>query len=174
MEFIKNLNEIMNQIAYGWVDRSGKKHTDLDDFSANYILQSPAELRESKLGVCWDQAELERQILSKNSQEPHVFNIIHYANSINPKHRTHTFVLFDYQNHSYWYEHAWEKQAGLHEFENQTAALTEIRNIFIEKELDNNYDPDYLVIYEYPAPPAHLSSEEFYGHCEQNGRKITL
>lgn len=174
MDFIENLNQIMSQIAYGWIDKDGGRHTDLADFAANYTLQSPTELQESKLGVCWDQVELERQILTESSQTPHVFNIIHYGNNINPKMRTHTFLTFDYNGHTYWYEHAWEKRAGLHEFANQNEALAKIREIFIEDELENVYDPDYLVIYEYPTPSFHISADDFYAHSEQNGHKITL
>lgn len=174
MDFIENLDQIMNQIKYGWVDKDNKKHNNLADFAANYSLQSPEELQESKLGVCWDQVELERQFLTEHRQAPHVFNIVHYGNTINPKMRTHTFLTFDYDGHTYWYEHAWEKRAGLHKFSDQNEALTKVREIFIEDELENSFDPDYLVIYEYPAPPAHLSADEFYAHSEQNGHKINL
>lgn len=52
---------IMNNINYDWVDKNNKKHNLVDEtFSDNYILQTPKELIENKLGVCWDQVELER------------------------------------------------------------------------------------------------------------------
>ena len=78
MDFIRKLDAVMKPIAYGWVDIDGKKHTDLADFATKYSLQSPEELQESKLGVCWDQVELDRELLIKSHQNPHAFNIIHF------------------------------------------------------------------------------------------------
>ncbi len=174
MDFLSDLDQIMSSINYGWVDKNGKKHTDLTDFAQKYVLQSPAELRESKLGVCWDQVEIERDFLLAHNQTPHVFMVIHYPNSVNPKMRTHTFVLFDYGNKTYWYEHAWEKRAGIHEFANQTEALNEVYECFATDELNGHFDPDYVVFYEYSTPPYHIDADSFYGFCETKGHKTTL
>ena len=44
---------------YGWVDQDGERHEGVND-GKTYFLQSPEELMESKLGICWDRTELYR------------------------------------------------------------------------------------------------------------------
>ena len=52
--------DMLNEIEYGWVDKSGNKHTIVDSsYSDNYCLQSPQQIIKSKIGVCCDQVELE-------------------------------------------------------------------------------------------------------------------
>ena len=174
MDFIKELDNLMSTIKYGWADSHGYTYPDLTgDFAKDYCLQSPEELKKTQYGVCWDQVELERSFLENIDIIPHSYNIIHYSNDTNPKMRTHTFLLFDYENKVYWYEHAWEKHAGIHEFANKYEALKKVQKIFIKDELDNKCDKDYIVLYEYPTPEPHLNPTDFYAHCESS-RKINL
>ena len=72
------LDSEMNQINYGWVDKEGNPHEQLQGFSEDYALQNPAELRESKLGVCWDQVELEREILKNQEIAARTYFIVYY------------------------------------------------------------------------------------------------
>lgn len=53
--------DLMKEIEYGWIDKDNKKHVLVDEsYSDNYVLQSPKEIIKNKIGVCWDQVELER------------------------------------------------------------------------------------------------------------------
>ena len=52
------------------VDIKGDIHNDVDDkFSEFYKLQSPDEVLKNKIGVCWDQVELERYWFKKHGYE---------------------------------------------------------------------------------------------------------
>lgn len=173
MDFIKALDEKMQQIKYGWADERGYTYPDLTgDFAKDYRLQSPDELEKSKYGVCWDQVELERKTLKAAGIKVYSYNIIHYGEDINPKMRTHTFLLFDYDHKTYWYEHAWEKHAGTHQFNSKDEAITAIHEIFIKDELNDKCDKDYIAIYEYSTPKPHLTHSEFYGHCESSPKYL--
>ena len=173
MDFVKELDETMSKIKYGWADTRGYTYPDLTgDFAKDYCLQAPDELLKSQYGVCWDQVELERKILTDAKIKTSAYNIIHYSEDINPKMRTHTFLLFDYGNKVYWYEHAWEKHAGTHQFNSTDDAITAIKKIFVKDELGNKCDDDYIVIYEYPTPKPHLTLSEFYEHCESSPKYL--
>lgn len=47
------------EFNYGWIDQDGKRHEGVND-GETYLLQSPKELMNSKLGICWDRTELYR------------------------------------------------------------------------------------------------------------------
>ena len=162
--------KLMNMINYGWIDRKGIKHTtDFERFSDEYILQSPEEVIKNKIGVCWDQVELERKYL-KNYISVKTFFIVHYDNDRCP---THTFLTFEKGNKYYWFEHSWEDFRGIHEYNSIKELLVDIQNKFIQFELNNKYVKDNLIIYEYSKPKYNISVQEFYNHCE-NGKIIEL
>lgn len=171
MNIREALDSEMNQIDYGWVDKDGNPHERLQGFSEGYALQTPAELRESKLGVCWDQVELEREILKNQEIAARTYFIVYYDDKKCP---THTFVLFERGDKTIWYEHAWEKHRGWHEFDSVDEALRNIREKFIELELkDTEINWNNLCIYEYSAPTKKLGCLDFYRHCEA-GKNIIL
>jgi len=62
MNFIAKIDEKMADTKYGWLDQNGQRHEKLNSFGEKYILQLPKQLQDSKLGVCWDQVELERKL----------------------------------------------------------------------------------------------------------------
>ena len=86
----------MKQIDYGWVDNKGNIHKDDDiDFSLEYILQTPNEILKNKVGVCWDQVELERKMFDENK----ILNET-YFNFIDDKFNlpSHTFLVYYLNN----------------------------------------------------------------------------
>ena len=170
MDFIKEIDEKMSLIQYGWVDNDGCKHTDMSHFSEKYMLQLPEQLLKSHLGVCWDQVELQRKLFAGIGIATRSFFIVHYDEGKCP---THTFTIFEYNNKTFWYEHAWTIMCGLHKYDNLKSAILDIRDKFISNELSNEYNPQNLVIYEYNEPQKNLSCSEFYQHCEK-GKRITI
>ena len=170
MNYRAAIDKIMNEIQYGWIDATGARREKLQGFSTDYRLQFPDELLQSKLGVCWDQVELERKLFSEQKITAHPFFIVHYDQNKCP---THTFMIIEDADKFVWYEHAWSKHAGWHEFPSLNEAVKTVRNIFIDEELQGKYEPNNLVIYmDYPAPDRKLNCLEFYKHCEaeQNPR----
>ena len=160
----------MSPIQYGWVDRDGAKHTDMTHFAEKYMLQTPDQLLESQLGVCWDQVELQRKLFANADIDGRSFFMVHYDQDKCP---THTFILFERNNKVFWHEHAWVAFRGLHEYDNLKAAISDIRSKFINNELGDEYNPQNLVIYEYDAPKGSLSCLNFYKHCEK-GKQIQI
>ena len=155
--------DLMTSIRYGWIDRNNSKHTIVDEtYSDNYILQSPAKVIENKVGVCWDQVELERYYFKDWNIK--TYFLVHYDND---KYPTHTFLTFEKNNRYYWFEHAWEVFSGIHEYESLKQLLLDVRNKFIKYELNNKYITENLILYEYKKPEYYISVQDFYKHCEQ-------
>lgn len=164
MDFLDIVNEKMNDIEYGWIDKDGNRHKKIDGFGEEYILQMPDQLLKSKLGVCWDQVELERKLFAEKKIKTNTYFIVHYDGDKCP---THTFILFEHNKKTYWHEHSWSPMRGVHEYENEGDALKDVRAKFIDGELQGKFNPNNLIIYKYSAPNKNLSCPEFYAHCEK-------
>ena len=166
---IDEIQKIMDNIEYGWVDKYHNKHIDdYDTFANDYILQSPKEVLKNKVGVCWDQVELERYLFRPSTLNIYTYFIVYYDND---KYPTHTFLTYEYDNKYYWFEHSWERFKGIHIYDSKDNLLLDVKNKFIKYELDNCCNKNNLVIYEYKKPKYHLSVLDFYKHCE-SGKKI--
>ena len=92
---------LMENIEYGWIDKNNNKYNVVDEsYSDNYILQDPKEIIKNKIGVCWDQVELERYYFKGNDWNIKSYFIVHYDNDKCP---THTFLTFEKNNKYYWW-----------------------------------------------------------------------
>ncbi len=162
---------LMEKIEYGWIDKNNNKHYKLDQsFSSDYILQNPKEMIKNQIGVCWDQVELERYYFKANDWNIKTYFIVYYNHD---KLHTHTFLTFEKNNLYYWFEHAWEKCKGIHEYKTIKDLLLDVRDKFIKYELNNNYKENNLCIYNYKKPYYHIDIPSFYKHCE-SGIKVLL
>ena len=168
---MNNIMLLMEEIEYGYKDVNNKYHNSVDNnFSDDYRLESPDEIKESKLGICWDQVEYERYLFDKQNIKNNTYFIVHYDNDKCP---THTFLIYEDNNKYYWFEHSWEKFRGIHEYNSEEEALKDIKEKFIKYELNNNYINNNLYIYKYDKPEYGLSVIEFYKHCEK-GENIII
>ena len=166
---IEEVMDLMDDIAYGWVAQNNKKYGDTDDnFFEEYQLETPQEVIKNKMGVCWDQVELERFYF--HNYDVQSYFIAYYGNDECP---THTFLVVKKDNIYYWFEHSWFKYRGIHPYFKEEELLKDVKNKFIESSLPKEYDPDKLYLYAYEKPPKHLGAQEFYNHCEQ-GKKIII
>lgn len=162
---------LMENIEYGWMDKQGSKHNIVDEsYSKNYILPSPKEIIGNKVGVCWDQVELERYYFKGNDWNIKTYFIVHYDSDKCP---THTFLTFEKGNKYYWFEHSWEKFRGIHEYATLKDLLLDVRDKFIKYELNNVCEKNNLCIYNYKKPKYHINVLEFFKHCE-SGINISL
>lgn len=168
---ITDIYEIINNIEYGWVDKNGENHIKLEPalFYGNYQLQTPTELLESKIGVCWDQVELERYYLEKINIIHHAYDII-YVNKNNMP--NHTFLVYEENNSYFWFEHAWDKYKGIHKYNSLKELLNDVKEKFIVDELKNNCDINYLNIFEYDKLKVHSGCEECYSQFT-SGKNIS-
>lgn len=163
--------DMMNNIKYGWVDRNNNKYIDIyERFSDNYLLQSPKDIIKNKIGLCWDQVELERYYFKTNDWNIKTYFLVYYDGDECP---THTFLTYEKDNRYYWFEHAWEKFIGIHEYDTRKELLIDVRDKFIKCELGDKCKRSNLFLYEYKKPKNHIFVSEFYNHCE-NGICIDL
>ena len=161
----------MKNIDYGWKDKNGEIHYDVDEtFADSFIFQSPAEVLNNKVGICWEQVELERELFQRLKISFNTYFIVSYDNDKCP---THTFLIFNTNNKHYWFEHSWEKFRGIHEYNKENDALKDIKEKFINHELNNEYNPMNLCIYKYDKPKYDIGCLDFYKHCEK-GKKIKI
>ena len=168
---MNNIIDELNKIEYGWIDKNKNIYKEVNNlFSDNYILQSPEQVIKNKVGVCWDQVELERYLFEKENIKFNTFFIVHYDNDKCP---THTFLIYEKNNKYYWFEHSWKVFKGIHEYKRELEALKDIKEKFIKNELNNKYNPMNLCIYKYSKPRYGISCLEFYKHCEK-GENIII
>ena len=160
--------DLMDNIDYGWVSKEGEINYELDNFARDYTLQSPKETIKNKVGVCWDQVELERYYFKGNDWNVKTYFIVHYNKDKCP---THTFLTYEKNGKFYWFEHSWERFKGIHKYNTEKALLFDVKDKFIKYELNNHYKNENLAMYEYKKPKYHISVQEFYHHCE-NGKYI--
>lgn len=166
----QELEKVLQGVKYGWVDNDYRHHSDVDEnYSEKYRLQAPEELKKSKLGVCWDQVELERSLLPTDIERKTIF-LVYYGTKECP---THTVLLFEEDGKVYWYEHAWERYRGVYEYQDFDAAIADIARKWLEYEAEQfggDLDTDQFAIYEYEAPRPGTGTNEFYKWAEAGKR----
>jgi len=162
----KLLSYMDKNINYGYLKKDGHiEENDYNNFYYNYKLQSPEELYKNKVGVCWDQVELERYVFENKIHLPYK---TYYIICNNKESTTHTFLVYTYQNDLYYFESSFEIYRGLYKFKDINSiikfVIRNIRSTEINKK-DSEFD-----VYEYKKPEYGIGAKEFMDHCE-NGKK---
>ena len=165
MNNVQKVMEVMEQIEYGFLDNNGKNILDSSEgeytFNKVYYLMTPEELLDKKIGVCWDQVELERKLFEENNIKNETYFI--YIDDKN-KLPSHTFLVYYMNNKVYWFEHSWFDEKGIYEYENINDLLNDIEIKFI-KSIENEVPKDLDVhIYKYNKPNYNISCDEFYDY----------
>ena len=120
-----------------------------ETYATLYRLQGPESLLTSKCGVCWDQVELERYYFSLSNYEFKTYIIVYFKDDTYP---SHTFLIYKIDNDYYCFEHSWEKYRGIRKYSSENSASNDIKEKFINDELNNNYDDTNLFIFKYSKP----------------------
>ncbi len=164
---VKKIMEQMQGIQYGFKVK-GENIIEVDpekwdrEFNDFYYLQTPAELQKSQCGVCWDQVELERQLFQENNLACQTYFIFMQEQDMLP---SHTFLTFQADGQSYWFEHSWQKYAGIWAYPNEDALLRDVSQKF-RLDHDEVSKDAKLYLYKYDVPPKHITCNEFYGYIE--------
>lgn len=165
MDNIQKIMDIMEQIKYGFLDNNGNNICDNVDleymFNKVYYLMSPEELLNKKVGVCWDQVELERQLFEENNIKNETYFI--YIDDKNNL-PSHTFLVYYMDSKVYWFEHSWFDEKGIHEYNNLNDLLNDVEIRFIksrENEVQKGLD---VHIYKYNKSNYNISCDEFYNY----------
>lgn len=165
MDSVKKIMDVIKQIEYGFLDNNGNNICDdLEDehaFNKVYYLMNPEELLNKKVGVCWDQVELERKLFEENNIKNETYFI--YIDDKN-KLPSHTFIVFYMNNKVYWFEHSWFDEKGIYEYNNLNDLLNDVETKFLksrEKEFEKGLD---VHIYKYNKPNYNISCDEFFDY----------
>ena len=131
---VEKLFKWMNEnVEYGYMNKNGDIIL-YPDMLYNYKLQSPFELYNSKVGVCWDQAVFEQYIFK---------NIIHkecklyYITQDNKISGTHTFIFYKDNRKWYYFENSYQKIRGIYKIDNFKDMIQYIINNMREDYPDN-------------------------------------
>ncbi len=174
MEQIKNVIDLMHfleEIEYGWMDIDKNVYLNTEKgFKKKYVLASPEDVLEKKVGTCYDQVELERKIFKELGKNFNTYFMIYYDSK---KLFNHTFLAYEENEKFYWFEHAWEPYRGIHEYLSLYDLLKDVKEKFQKQNKLKFMDVDYLCIYKYKKPKANLSLKDFYKHCE-NGENVLI
>jgi hypothetical protein len=143
----------------GNADENNKK------FATEYALQTPDELLESKHGVCWDYAELERTWFKSHWNEDfNVYYIISYETKAQP---THSFLIFEHDEKTCWFEYSWDKYRGIHQYDSTNDALNDIKSKFMKySELKNENQCCIFILKK--VPKKHMTCVEYMDWAETN------
>lgn len=166
---INKIMDELNNIQYGFLDVNNLNLIEDEeiwekDFSTFYHLQSPVELRQSKVGVCWDQVELERELFSKTSYIFTTYFIYIKEGDMLP---SHTFLVYEDQGKYYWFEHSWNEYRGIHEYTDLDNLLLDVVNKFYKSHPEVSVDSKYY-LYKYDRPKYGISCDEFYKYIENS------
>ncbi len=142
---------------YGWIDQDGKL----------YSLQSPEELMNSKLGICWDRTELYRDYFKNMTNLKYeTFYLLYEDGAGCP---SHTILVYYTNNKVYWFEPMFQGKncyySGIHEYNNLNDLLHDFKKIWIKNAIINdlipkNYDKNSIFIYKYDKPKYHINGYE--------------
>lgn len=171
---LKYMDENIN---YGFVGKNGKiyKEPGNDEWEKDWynecIVQDGKTLMESHYGTCWDQVELERKWFEEHNYQYKTIFMWFEVNKPNNL-PTHTFLIFNKDNKIYWFEHAFEAQKGIHEFNNEDNLIEYVKN----KQLEyvNNAtvsDRNCIKCYEYTKPAENLDVDEYIYHVTHSVEK---
>jgi len=174
MEQVNNVNDILNalkDIKYGWMDIEKNIYLDADKgFKKKYVLSTPDDVINNKVGTCFDIVELERAYFKNLNMKINTYFMVYYESK---KVFAHTFVVYEEKEKFYWFEHAWEQERKIHEYMSLYDLLTDVRNKFKKYNNLKFMDLDYLCVYKYKKPKAHIGLKDFYKHCE-NGENVII
>ncbi len=171
--------EICRQLEYGWVDHSGVKHHGANN-SPEYFLQTPEEVLNSEIGICWDQTELQRAWFIEHGYEVQTFLLFYELNeNCWP---SHSVLVYREGSKYCWFEPMFNGDnvyySGIHKYDSLETLLAKLKVKFIANAKDLNMLPDEICldkfsIYEYDRPTFGIDDCEFFRHCLR-GRKINL
>lgn len=161
----EELLDAMADIDYGYIDKQGQKHFEVDnEFDKKYFLQTPEEVAKNRIGVCWDQVEYERKFFRVFGLSFETFFIVYYTDAECP---SHTFLMFERDEKFCWFEHSWGPYRGIHAYDSKQALFDDVCQKFLDSHKLKDFNPQNLCLNKYNRPKPHLSCLEFYHFQEK-------
>jgi hypothetical protein len=159
----------MEHIKIGYVDKNGKRYLNPTvRFRDEYYLQSGKEVLESGIGLCFDQVELERELVSKLDVECRTYFITYPDDKMD---YSHSFLIYKDAKKYYWIENAWLKYRGLHMYDSKDDLFDDVLSKFVRTIPDG--DVKRIKMYMFDKPRAGINYTKYLSHC-LNGRNIKV
>lgn len=163
-----NLLDFMHEtIAYGFVDKNGKKYIDqFEEWYSKYIVQSGDQLLISKCGTCWDQVELERKWFQEHNYE--FKTIFSWFGIPEPsEYPTHSFLAFKENDKWNWFENSFNAYRGIHKFDELNELIEYVKSKQLQFAIDTGVakqiDKNMISHYIYEQPKANLDVDGYTG-----------
>ena len=153
------LKYAQNNFYYGWIDKNGETHFGVNSAN-NYSLQSPDELLNSKVGICWDLTELSRAFFDSMTDFKFETYYLFYDDGAGCP--SHTFLVL-YNDKSFYYF------SGIHKFDSVETLLSKAISIFLANNvfcgnIPENYSLSNIFLYKYVKPKYHINGYEMREH----------
>ena len=164
-----NIKDKLLDIKIGYRDKDGRLYSGLSsDFKEIYYLQNSKQLLESKVGLCFDQVELERELVSKLGVDCRTYFITYFDDKMDC---AHAFLIYKDSKKYYWIENAWLKYKGLHMYESKDDLFDDVLGKFVETIPGG--DIKKIKMYMYDKPRAGINYAKFLANCF-NGKNIKI
>lgn len=154
----KDLSKWMgNNIKYGFLGTDNKIHFDFNN-QFEYKLQSPYQVYNNKVGVCWDQTFFEKYIFQNQfHKDCNVYFII----TDNDDNTTHTFITYKENNNICYFENSYEKYRGIHIFKTEKDVID-----FVVSNMKSDFKFNKYEIHDIKGNPKYgCKGSEFFSFC---------
>ncbi|MGN1371709.1 MAG: GNAT family N-acetyltransferase [Candidatus Coprovivens sp.] len=143
-----NIKDKLDGIKLGYRDKEGNYYSGFKyNFKDIYYLQSPKQLLESKVGCCFDQVELERDLVSKLNVDCRTYYMMYSDDVVD---YAHTFLIYKDSKKYYWLENAWLKYKGVHVYDSKEELFEDIVGKFVNTIPNGNINKIKLFMYDKP------------------------
>ncbi len=157
----EHMMDKMEGIKLGYRDQEGRYIASFDsDFKDNFYLQRPVQLLASKVGTCFDQVELERELLSSYGVESRTYLLTYPDDKYDI---AHSFLIYKDNKHYYWVENSWYKYKGLHIYDSKNDLLEDVMHKFVQTIDDGRISE--VKLYMYDKPVFGTNYIKFFKHC---------
>ena len=155
------IKDKLKDIKIGYRDKEGNKYLGYKkNFKDVFYFQSPKQLLESKIGTCFEQVELEREVASKLDVDYRTYYMTYPDNEYDI---SHTFLIYKDHKKYYWVENAWLTYQGLHSYNSKEALLNDVVSKFVAT--IPNGELKKVKLYVYDKPRYGTSYAKFLSTC---------
>ncbi len=156
-------------IKLGYKDKDGNLCSGFNnEFKEKYYLQTPKSLMDCKVGLCFDQVELERDLVTKLDVDCRTYFITYPDDKMD---YAHAFLIYKDSKRYYWIENAWLKYRGLHMYDTKDDLFDDVLEKFVNTIPDG--DIKKIKMYMFEKPRAGINYNKYLSHCI-NGRSVKV